>query len=186
MQDGRGRSRRKAVKNDGHPLLSRGKDGTCNRCKFAPANTPQCFQRILQILAVESQSAVYDSRFARDHRIIRAGPRSDPLGAAPAKQRCEQGGGDRGIADSQIANAEQIGVGYSFHPERHGGRARTLIESCILRDIRSRKLESKVEHLEPEIGGNAELIYRCAAGRGQFHKLGGRHLRAPVSRFFPR
>ena len=92
----RGSGRRcKSVENNCHPLLARGKDGAGDCREFPPADTPQGFQRILQMVAVKAQRGIDHRGLASHHRVTRAGARTDPIGPAAAEKRCKKRGGDR-------------------------------------------------------------------------------------------
>ena len=94
-------------------------------------------------------------------------------GLAPEQCREKRRCGDRpAIAHSR--KAKQIDVaGDRLHAERHGSRTAALVQRRFARDVADRQVQGEIEHLEPEIGGDAGLTDDRSAGSDELDSVGG-------------
>ncbi len=92
------------------------------------------------------------------------GARTDPVQSRTAEQRGEDRGGNRGVSDPHLADAEKIGATrHRLHAEGHRPRAVGLLHRRLARDVAGRDVEGEVQHLEAEVVGEADLVDGCAA-----------------------
>ena len=171
------RSRAKPSSTHRHLLHPRGEDRAGDGREFAAADPAQHFQRILQMARHASASAASTTSALRA-----SSPRRRPSRARPSRRRCRrtERAEDRrrngGIADAEIAEAQQIGAaGNRLHAEGHGGGAAALVERGVLGDVGGRQMQRQVEDLQAEIVGDADLVDRRTAGRAKLD----RPLRSP-------
>ncbi len=96
--------------------------------------------------------------------IVDAGPPADPVLRLPAMKRMIDGRRRRRIADTHLAEHEQVGLGGErLHAERHRRRATFFVECGFLGHVAGRLLQGQFVHFERQIEGLADLIDRRAA-----------------------
>lgn len=155
-------------------LHAGGKNGTGHRRELTAAEPAQDFQRVVQVIAVEGNGRLHSLDLAREEFPLRAGARANPFLRRAAIEGKIDRGGNRGVADTHFADAQQIRTtGNGFHAKRHGGRAVPLRKRRFAGDITGRIIEREVKHLQPEIIGDADLVDRgTARGEIRNHLLG--------------
>jgi adenosylcobinamide-GDP ribazoletransferase len=107
-----------------------------------------------------------------ENLAFRAGARPDPVGRLAAIEAVADRRRDRRVADTHLADAQEIrAAGDRLHAEGHGRRAILLVHRGFLRDVGGRIIEREVEDLEAEIVGDADLVDGGAAGGEVFDHL---------------
>ena len=161
-----------AVEHDRHLLVACRDDGAGNGGDLPPAQTAQHFQRIGEMLPVKGDGIAHSGDLARQNFACGAGAGPDPFLRRAAIEAVADGGGDRGVADAHLAEAQEVrAAGDGFHAEGHGGGAGLLVERGVAGDVRGRIVEGEVEHPQTRVEGGADLVHRRLAGREGRHHL---------------
>ena len=178
IKDSGGRGRHEPVEQHRDLLHARRENGAADRRELASADPAQDLERIAQTLAMQCQRPIHDLGFPCHHRRIGARPRTNPIGPLAAEQRGAKSGGDRRIADPEIAQAQKIGAtGDRFHTEGHGCRTAAFVERGLLGDVACGDIQGEVEDFQAEIVGDADLVDRGPAGGAELDFIGGRRHR---------
>ncbi|MNU52695.1 hypothetical protein D3C71_417100 [compost metagenome] len=125
------------------------------------------------MVLVELDRLFDDDDLAGHQLAMRTGAWADPVFGLAAIQRQMDGCGDRGVADAHFAEAQEIGAtGNRFHAERHGRSAIALGKSRFGCNVTGRIIERKVENLQAQVMGDADLVdCRTACGKIIHHLL---------------
>ena len=107
VQNRRGGRCNVAVEENRHAIVTRSQNGASHGRLFAAAQSAQQFERIAKMVAVQRDGALDCRNFALQPFGIDARAGTDPVLCLAAIQAMADGGGNRGVADTHLADAEK-------------------------------------------------------------------------------
>jgi hypothetical protein len=138
-----------AVQQHRHAVAARRQHGAQDRRKLPPAHGSGKRQRVAAQRLVARQRGIDRPRLARQSGIVDTGAASRPIHARAAEQSAGQRGGDGGVADAHLAQAQQIGAGLDgIVAGRNGGEKLPLVHRRPGSEVSRRAVEFERHHAE--------------------------------------
>ena len=140
-------------------VAPRGEDRARHRGDLPPAGAAQDLERV-PLAAEAGDGAVDDGDLAGERLPGDARPRAAPCRPATAPQGGVDRGGDRGVADPHLPEAETVHlVRDRLEPEGHGrGNVPLGGEGVLDGDVAGGHVDREVEHGKADAAGRAELV----------------------------